>query len=82
MNEKQVWTRSRVKKKKTNAPPPSPNPSVGPAPVARAGEGILLSAATQSRKIIKSLVGVYLKVPATIADGAGGWGRGGEGGCG
>lgn len=76
MNEKQVWGRGGGKNK---LPPPSPNPSVGPAPVARAAGRDSAERGYPEQKIRKSLVGVLSQGAARAADGAGGWGRAGEG---
>lgn len=62
---------------KTNYHPPSPNPSVGPAPVARAEGRDSAERGYPEQKIIKSLVGVYLKVLRGLRMGRGG-GAGGE----
>lgn len=73
MNEKQVWGRGSGKNKLT---PPSPNPSAGPAPVARAGGGILLSAATQRAENHKIISGCLSQ---GVCEGCGRRGRPGGG---
>lgn len=78
MNEKQVWGRGSGKNK---LPPPIPQ-SLGWAGPRRQGGGRdSAERGCPEQKIIKSLVGVYLKVPAKIADG-GGAGEGQGRGCG
>lgn len=75
MNEKQVWGPSSGKKQ-TNTPIPQ---SLGWAGPRREGGGRdSAERGYPEQKIIKSLVGVYLKVPGRVADCSSGWGRAGE----
>lgn len=66
---------------KTNYHLPSPNPSIGPAPVPRAVGRDSAERGYPEQKIIKSLVGVYLKVPEDCGR-CRGTGGGQETGCG